>query len=86
MIIKRPTYSAQRNTVTFCRKSDLRHNEIVPCLPVIYKARNVPALEHTMGNIYIKLYIVGFGNELIIAYTKPISKPFWLSMYKSVIS
>jgi hypothetical protein len=36
--IKRPTYSAQRNTVTFWRKSDLRNNEIVPCLPVIYKA------------------------------------------------
>jgi hypothetical protein len=36
--IKRPTYSAQGNTVTFCRKSDLRNKEIVPCLPVIYKA------------------------------------------------
>jgi hypothetical protein len=51
--IKRPTYSAQRNTVTFWRKSDLSNNEIVPCLPVIYKATECTALEHTMGNISI---------------------------------
>jgi len=33
--VGRPTYSTQGNTITFCRTSDLRNNEIVTCLPVI---------------------------------------------------